>query len=299
MMQPMIDGLAREGPAERRAEPDGRNGRSHDVRAYARARDAATAAEAANHAKDDFLAMLSHEMRSPLAAIAIWAGLMRSGKLTSDKEAHALTAIERNVAILSRFTEELLDLSRIVSGKLALDVHPVDLASVVDAALDTVRATGDAKAIRLETLIDASDRLVGDPTRLQQVVSNLLTNAIKFSERGGVVLIRVATEPSRVVISVRDTGEGIASHLLPHVFERFRQVHDTSARVHGGLGLGLALVQQIVALHHGNVTAESAGPGRGSTFSVTLPLVQCPAGAGVSALLDAKSPVLRIGFASS
>ena len=275
-MQTILDCLARHGPEERRADAVGRPDERDNARRYKHAREAGAVAEAANHAKDDFLAMLSHEMRSPLAAIAIWASLIRKGTLPPDKAAHAIEAIEHNVAILSRFTEEILDVSRIVSGKLALDVHSLDLAAVIDASLDTVRAAADAKGIVLETLIDSSKRVDGDPTRLQQVVSNLLTNAVKFSERGGRVLLRIAGEGSRVVISVRDSGEGIASDLLPHVFERFRQVHGTSARVHGGLGLGLSLVHEIVALHHGTVIAESAGPGRGSTFSVTLPAVASP-----------------------
>jgi signal transduction histidine kinase len=274
MMQPMLDGSTRDGPAERDREAAARRERD-TVRLYKRAREAAAAAEAANRAKDEFLAMLSHEMRSPLAAIAIWAGLMRSGKLSPEKAAHAIEAIEHNAAVLSRFTEEILDLSRIVSGKLALDVRAVDLDAVMDASLDTVRAAADAKGLVLEKLVDSSARVEGDPTRLQQVVSNLLTNAVNFSARGGRVLLRVAAEGSHVVISVRDTGEGIPSDLLPHVFERFRQVHGTSARVHGGLGLGLSLVHEIVALHHGTVSAESAGPGQGSTFSVTLPCVAC------------------------
>jgi signal transduction histidine kinase len=246
-----------------------------NVELYERAREARAAAEAANRAKDEFLAMLSHEMRSPLAAIAIWASLIRMGKLPPERAAHAIEAIERNAAILSRFSDELLDVSRIVAGKLALDVRAVDLAVVAEAALDTVRSAADAKGIRLEKTVDSSDRVAGDSTRLQQVISNLLTNAIKFSARGGRVLLRIAAEGSHAVISVRDAGEGIASDLLPHVFERFRQVHETSARVHGGLGLGLALVREIVALHHGTVKAESAGPGRGAIFSVTLPFVEC------------------------
>ena len=179
------------------------------------------AAEAANRAKDEFLAMLSHEMRSPLGAITIWASLLRMGKLPREKTAHAIGAIERNAGILSRFIEELLDVSRIVSGKLALDVRSVDLAAVVDAALDTVRAAADAKGIRLERLIDSSAQVVGDSTRLQQVVSNLLTNAVKFSARGGRVLLRVVAEGSHAVISVRDVGEGIAADFLPHIFDRY------------------------------------------------------------------------------
>lgn len=275
-------------------------GRAHEsalVIDNARLRDeAGDAAEVASRAKDEFLATLSHEMRSPLAAITIWASLLRRGKLPQDKTAHALESIERNAGILARFTEELLDVSRIVSGKLALDVQSVDLAAVADAALDTVRAAADAKGIRVETLIDASDQVAGDPSRLQQVISNLLMNAIKFSDRGGRVLLRLMTEGSHAVISVRDAGEGIAADFLPHIFERYRQANDASARVHGGLGLGLAIVREIVELHHGTVNAESAGRGQGATFTVTLPLVESPDALRLHrAIVDTRRPASRTG----
>lgn len=258
--------------------------------------EAVAAAESANRAKDEFLAILSHEMRSPLGAITIWASLLRMGKLPQERTAHAIESIERNAAILSRFIEELLDVSRIVSGKFALDVQSVDLAAVADAALDTVRAAADAKGVRLERLIDPSDRVAGDSTRLQQVVSNLLTNAVKFSDHGERVLLRVVTEGSRAAISVRDMGEGIAADFLPHVFERYRQANDASTRVHGGLGLGLAIVREIVALHHGTVNAESAGRGQGATFTVTLPFVEGPDALPLDrAIVDAGGPPSRTG----
>ena len=240
-----------------------------------KALEAAAGAEMANRAKDEFLAILSHEMRSPLAAIAIWANLLRTG-LPRERTARAIETIERNVAILSRFIEDLLDVSRIVSGKLVLDVQTVDPAAVVRAALDTVRASADAKGILLATLIDPSGLVAGDATRLQQVVSNLLTNAVKFSARGGRVLLRVASEGPNSVISVRDVGEGIAADCLPHIFERYRQANEAGARVHGGLGLGLAIVREIVALHHGTIEAESAGAGQGATFTVRLPFLESP-----------------------
>jgi len=258
--------------------------------------EAAAAAEMRNRATDEFLAMLSHEMRSPLGAITIWASLLRMGKLPEGRTAHAIESIERNASILSRFIEEILDVSRIVSGKFALDVQSVDLAAVVDAALDTVRAVADAKGIRLESLVDSSDRVAGDSTRLQQVVSNLLTNAVKFSDRGGRVLLRVVTEGSHAVISVRDVGEGITADFLPHVFERYRQANDAGARVHGGLGLGLAIVREIVELHHGTVNAESAGRGQGATFTVTLPFVEGPDALHLDrAIVDAGGPASRTG----
>jgi PAS domain S-box-containing protein len=253
-------------------------------------------AEAANRAKDEFLAMLSHEMRSPLGAITIWASLLRMGKLPPERTAHAIESIAHNAAILSRFIEELLDVSRIVSGKLALDVQPVDLAAVADAALDTVRAAADAKGILLERLVDSSGEVAGDSTRLEQVVSNLLTNAVKFSDRGGRVLLRVAAEGSHAVISVQDVGQGIVADFLPHIFERYRQANDASSQVHGGLGLGLAIVREIVELHHGTVNAESSGRGHGATFTVTLPFVEGPDALRLDrAIVDAGGPASRTG----
>ena len=245
----------------------------------------------ANRAKDEFLAMVSHEMQSPLAAITTWASLLRTGKLSPEKTAHALESIVRNAAILSRFSAELLDVSRIVSGKLALDIRSVDLATVADAALDTVRAAADAKGILLERLVDSSERVAGDSSRLQQVVSNLLTNAVKFSDRGGRVRLRVVAEGPHAVISVRDTGEGIGADFLPHVFERYRQADDAGARPGDGLGLGLAIVREIVELHHGTVRAESAGRGHGATFTVTLPFVDGPDALRLArAVVDAGRP---------
>jgi signal transduction histidine kinase/CheY-like chemotaxis protein len=265
-----------------------------DARLQRELREAVAAAEAANRAKDEFLAMVSHEMRSPLGAITIWASLLRMGKLPPERTAHAIESIACNAAILSRFTEELLDVSRIVAGKLALDVQSVDLVAVADAALDAVRAAADAKGIVLERLVDSSDRVAGDSARLQQVVSNLLANAVKFSDRGGRVRLRVAAEGSHAVISVRDVGEGIAADFLPHIFERYRQANDASARVHGGLGLGLAIVREIVELHHGTVTAESAGRGRGATFTVTLPFVERADALRLDrAIVDAGRPASR------
>jgi len=255
----------------------------------------AAAADAASRAKDEFLAMLSHEMQSPLGAITIWASLARMGKLPQEKTARAFEAIERNATILSRFIEELLDMSRIVAGKFALDVRSVDLAAVAESALDTVRGAADAKELRLETQIDSSEQVAGDSTRLQQVISNLLSNAVKFSDRGGRVLLSVTAEGSHAVISVRDVGEGIESDFLPHVFERFRQASKTGAQVHGGLGLGLAIVREIVELHHGTVNAESAGRGQGSTFTVTLPFGECPDALRLDRTVDAGKSAYRAG----
>ncbi|TMB06735.1 MAG: response regulator [Deltaproteobacteria bacterium] len=229
----------------------------------------------ANDVKDRFLAMLSHELRSPLGAIRIWASLLRTGKLDPERRARALEAIERSAVTQAKLIEDLLDVSRIVTGKLVLDVGPVDLTDVAEAALDAVRAAAEAKQIRLEQVFELTGNQVeGDPARLQQVVWNLLSNAVKFSAAGGRIVLRVSRAGSEAVVSVRDEGEGIEAEFLPHVFERFRQADSTRTRTHGGLGLGLAIVRDLVALHGGAVAAESNGRGQGATFTVRLPLVE-------------------------
>ena len=229
----------------------------------------------ANDVKDQFLAMLSHELRSPLGAIRIWASLLRTGKLDPERSARALEAIERSAVTQAKLIEDLLDVSRIVTGKLVLDVGPVDLTDVAEAALDAVRAAAEAKQIRLEQVFELTGKQVeGDPARLQQVVWNLLSNAVKFSAAGGRIVLRVSRARSEAVVSVRDEGEGIEAEFLPHVFERFRQADSTRTRTHGGLGLGLAIVRDLVALHGGAVAAESGGKGQGATFTVRLPLVE-------------------------
>jgi len=228
----------------------------------------------ANEVKDEFLAMLSHELRSPLGAIRMWASLLRSGKLDPERRARALEAIERSAVMQAKLVEDLLDVSRIVTGKLVLDLGPVDLAGVVEAALDAVRAAAEAKQVVLEQVFElGGEQVEGDPTRLQQVVWNLLSNAVKYSAPGGRVVLRARRVESRVIISVRDEGEGIEAEFLPYVFERFRQADNSATRAHGGLGLGLAIVRHLVALHGGAVTAESGGKGQGATFTVTLPLL--------------------------
>ena len=229
----------------------------------------------ANDVKDRFLAMLSHELRSPLGAIRIWASLLRTGKLDPERSARALEAIERSAVTQAKLIEDLLDVSRIVTGKLVLDVGPVDLTDVAEAALDAVRAAAEAKQIRLEQVFELTGKQVeGDPARLQQVVWNLLSNAVKFSAAGGRIVLRVSRARSEAVVSVRDEGEGIETEFLPHVFERFRQADNTRTRTHGGLGLGLAIVRDLVAQHGGAVAAESGGKGQGATFTVRLPLVE-------------------------
>ena len=239
------------------------------------ARDGRAAAEAANRAKDEFLATLSHELRSPLGAILTWAHLLRSGSLDARKTAHALETIERSAKAQKRLIEDLLDVSCVVAGKLRLEVQPVDLAEVIEGALDVVRPAAEAKSVELESVLPGfrHGRVLGDPGRLQQVVCNLLANAIKFTPNGGHVAVRLEVVDSRAEIAVSDTGKGISADFLPHIFERFRQADSTTTRAHSGLGLGLAIVSHLVELHGGTVRAESRGEGQGTTFRVTLPLL--------------------------
>jgi PAS domain S-box-containing protein len=230
-------------------------------------------AEAASRAKDQFLATLSHELRTPLNAVVGWAHMLRSGKLDEPATARAIETIDRNARAQSQLISDILDISRIVSGKLRLNVRPVDLTPVVEAALDTVRPSAEAKGIRLQAILDpAAGPVSGDADRLQQVIWNLLANAIKFTPAGGRVLVRVerADDLARIVVS--DSGTGIAREFLPHVFERFRQADGSTTRRHGGLGLGLAIVRHIVEVHGGTVSADSAGAGQGATFTVEIPI---------------------------
>jgi PAS domain S-box-containing protein len=230
-------------------------------------------AERASRAKDEFLATVSHELRNPLNAILGWTRMLRAGKLDSARATRALEAIERNADVQAALVEDMLDVSRIITGKLLLNVSAVDIRAVVMAALDTVRMAAEAKQIdvRLE-LDDRSQLSAGDPERLQQVVWNLLSNAIKFTPRGGRVEVRTRRDEAHLELTVRDSGQGIPAEFLPHVFERFRQADSSSTRVHRGLGLGLAIVRHLVELHGGSVAAMSEGEGRGATFTVRLPL---------------------------
>jgi signal transduction histidine kinase/CheY-like chemotaxis protein len=231
-------------------------------------------AEAANRTKDEFLATMSHELRTPMTAILGWAHLLRTSRFSEDDLARALETVERNARAQTKLIDDLLDISRIITGKLRLDVRSVDLAAVIEAAVDATRPTAEAKAIRLQTVIDPQAGPVsGDTDRLQQVVWNLLTNAIKFTPKGGRVQVRLERINSHVEITVSDTGRGISEEFLPHVFDRFRQADGTTTRTHGGLGLGLSIVRQLVELHGGAVSAESAGEGQGSSFTVQLPVM--------------------------
>jgi PAS domain S-box-containing protein len=233
-----------------------------------------TEVNTANRMKDDFLAVLSHELRTPLNAILGYSRLLRGNMLPAEQIARAMETIERNARWLTQIIEDVLDVSRIVSGKIRLDVQPVDLAEVVDNAVSTVQPAADAKAVRLRALVDPRVGPVsGDPDRLQQVVWNLLSNAVKFTPKGGRVEVRLERVASHVEVVVSDTGIGISADFLPYVFERFRQGDQGSTRKTGGLGLGLAIVRHLVEMHGGTVHAASAGDNQGSVFTVCLPLM--------------------------
>jgi len=232
-------------------------------------------AEAANRLKDEFLATLSHELRTPLNALLGWIYMLRSGALSADQTAHALETAERNARAQNKLIEDLLDVSRIMTGKLQLEVCHVDLLAVIRAAVEVVRPLAEGKAVELRVDLDpAATPVQGDRNRLQQVVWNLLSNAIKFTPAGGHVLIRFRNRETAAEIIVEDTGQGISLEFLPHVFERFRQASSGTTRKHGGLGLGLAIVRELVELHGGTVQAQSGGIGCGSTFVVRLPRLE-------------------------
>jgi PAS domain S-box-containing protein len=229
-------------------------------------------AQEASRMKDEFLAVLSHELRTPLNAIAGYTRLLRGGMLQGDKAERGLEAIDRNAAWLTQIVEDVLDVSRIVSGNLRMDVQPVELALVVHNAVATLQPAADAKGVALHTMLDARvGTVAGDRDRLQQVMWNLLSNAVKFTPRGGRVEVRLERPGAEVELVVSDTGAGIAREFLPHVFERFSQADSGTTRKTGGLGLGLAIARHIVEMHGGTIEAESAGANQGSTFRVRLP----------------------------
>jgi PAS domain S-box-containing protein len=231
-------------------------------------------AELANRLKDEFLAVLSHELRSPLNPILGWSKLLQTGRLSPERSQEALATIERNAKLQSQLIEDLLDVSRILRGKLVLNLFPVNLEFIISAALETVRLTADSKAIQIKTILaSTSGQVLGDSARLQQVVWNLLSNAVKFTPERGRIHVRLDRVGSDAQIQVIDSGKGIKSEFLPYVFEYFRQEDGSTTRNFGGLGLGLALVRHIVEQHQGRVWADSAGEGQGATFTVRLPLL--------------------------
>ena len=233
--------------------------------------------ERANRIKDDFLAILSHELRTPLNAIVGWTHLLKGGKLSEIDRQRGIDVIERNAAAQRAIIDELLDISRIVTGKLKLEPQPVELSGVIEGAIDGVRPAAEAKNIQIVAALDHNAGLVmGEAVRLQQVIWNLLSNAVKFTPNHGRIDIELNSDGKDVKVVIRDTGEGIEPEFLPHIFERFRQADSSSKRVHGGLGLGLSIVSSLIEMHHGVVHAASDGKGKGSTFTITLPVMELP-----------------------
>ena len=252
---------------------------------------ARAAAEAANRSKDDFLAVLSHELRTPLTAILGWARLLRRGVLSQAQATGALDAIDRNTRLQARLIDDLLDVSRIVAGKVEVERQPVDLAAIVRDVAASVRQDPHARALLAEPVIDPdAGQVMGDRVRLQQVVANVVSNAITYTPRGGRIDVKLVRANGSVELVVADTGEGIDPADLPRIFERFHQVDASRTRRHGGLGLGLTIVRHFVELHGGTVHAVSPGRGRGSTFIIRLPR----AGPGVAAVTGPKRPAMAM-----
>ena len=239
-----------------------------------REQEARNQAEAANKAKDDFLAIVSHELRTPLNSMLGWVGILKNSKGNPEITDRALDAIERSAKTQNKLINDLLDITRIANGSLWIEREPVPVVPVIEAAVDAAYPAANAKAITLEVNLDRSVGIVfGDPMRLQQVVSNLLQNALKFTPDGGRITVKLERSEDAALISVTDTGKGIAEEFLPYVFERYKQARDSSDRS-GGLGLGLAITRRIVEMHEGSIRAESKGDGCGATFIVTLPLAE-------------------------
>jgi PAS domain S-box-containing protein len=235
-------------------------------------------AERASRAKDDFLALVSHELRSPLSAILGWTQILRRQGADAERLAQGLDVIERNTKLQSRLVEDLLDMSRMVAGKLRMDVQEVPLAEVIEAAFETVAPTAQTRAVRLQQVLDPTVRVSGDPGRLQQVFWNLLSNAIKFTPAEGFVRAVMQRVSSHIEIQVIDSGEGMSADVLAHAFERFRQSTDSAARKTAGLGLGLSIAKHLVEMHGGSISARSEGVGCGSTFTIVLPVRVADAG---------------------
>jgi signal transduction histidine kinase len=249
-------------------------------------------AQEANRLKDEFLATLSHELRTPLNAIVGWSAMLVQGQLDAETQTRAIASIDRNARAQTKLINDVLDVSRIASGKLQLNVKPVDLASVLYAAVESVSHAATARQVRIDMSLDPSVQpILADADRLQQVLWNLLSNAIKFTPAGGHVSVKVACTTSDVEVVVADDGVGIPREFVPHVFERFRQADSSITRVHGGLGLGLAIVRYLVELHGGTVSAESEGAGKGATFTVRLPIAPPAAATALGAVAAARLPL--------
>jgi signal transduction histidine kinase len=263
----------------------------HNAGLYQQAERARQEAESANSAKDEFLAVLSHELRTPLTSMLGWLRLLRSGQLNPERSGQALEVVERNTRIQAQLINDLLDVSRIIAGKLQLDCYEVELAPIVEEAVESSRSDAEAKGVRLQIAQDAGGATVlGDPLRLGQIVSNLVTNAVKFTPTGGDVYVRLVREGAEAVLTVSDTGIGIEPSVLPQIFDRFRQADSTITRRHGGLGLGLAIVRHLSELHGGRVSAASPGMGQGATFSVGLPVTVPTARGRVTPIVQTEVP---------
>ncbi|MBD2078684.1 PAS domain-containing hybrid sensor histidine kinase/response regulator [Leptolyngbya sp. FACHB-17] len=253
---------------------DRRRVEAERLQLLAQEREAREQAEAANRIKDEFLAVLSHELRTPLNPILGWSRLLKQGKLDERRAITALETIERNAGLQIQLIDDLLDISRILQGKLSLNSAPVDLQTIIVGAIETVRLAADAKAIQIQTEFESdASTVLGDAARLQQIVWNLLSNAVKFTPEAGQIRIRLLTTKTQAQIQVEDTGKGIRSEFLPYVFDTFRQADSTTTRTFGGLGLGLAIARHLVELHGGCIQAASAGEEQGATFTVMLPLM--------------------------
>jgi signal transduction histidine kinase/CHASE1-domain containing sensor protein/CheY-like chemotaxis protein len=252
-----------------------------NVRLLKLERTAREVAEESNRLKDEFLATVSHELRTPLTAILGWSRLLEEGSLEENVAQTAIETISRNAKAQAQIVDDILDVSRIITGNLYIDLHPIEVAPVVQNAINVVRPTADAKGIKIETQIDNTPAVIsGDANRLQQVIWNLLSNAVKFTNSGGRVQVKVSQANSAVEISVTDTGQGIRREFLPYVFDRFSQADSTTTRHHGGLGLGLAIARHLVEIHGGTIRAASRGEGEGATFTITLPLIEAVAKKG-------------------
>ncbi len=238
-------------------------------------------AEVANRTKDEFLSIVSHELRNPLNSMLGWTQMIRNRRFDAAQTERALEAVERSAKSQAKLIEDLLDVSRITTGKLQLNVSVVDLAPVIEAAIDVARPSAEIKNIQIEAVLEAhTTEVSGDPDRLQQVIWNLLSNAIKFTPAGGRVTVKLERTKSLASFQVSDTGQGISADFLPYVFERFRQANSSSTRSQGGLGIGLSIVYHLVELHGGTIRAESLGEGQGATFTVQLPLLKTRKGVG-------------------
>ncbi|HLE63583.1 MAG TPA: CHASE domain-containing protein [Pyrinomonadaceae bacterium] len=259
-----------------------------DVRLLDRESSARAAAEESNRLKDEFLATVSHELRTPLTAILGWSRMLEAGSLDNEVAVRAIETIRRNAKAQSQIVDDILDVSRIITGNLYLDLQPLELAPIIEAAINVVRPTADAKGIKIETFFDSDPELVsGDANRLQQVIWNLVSNAVKFTPGGGKVTVALKQLSSEMRITVADTGRGVSPDFLPFVFDRFRQADSSTTRQHGGLGLGLAIARHIVEIHGGTIAATSHGEGQGATFTVALPLLDSVTGKRSERLADA------------